>query len=54
MATTAPITQTKDVPTRVEFVKYHDRERRLLGELKFDVANRTFHGGIRFAVDLDT
>lgn len=53
MATTAPITQTKDVPVKIEFPKYIKRGKRLLGEMNFDVANKTFYGSIRFAVDLE-
>jgi hypothetical protein len=53
MNTTAPICQTENVPVKVEFSKYIRRGNRVLGELLFDVANRTFHGDIRFAVDLD-
>jgi hypothetical protein len=49
----APICQDSDVSVRVEFPKYIRRGSRVLGELSFDIANRTFHGEIRFAVDLD-
>jgi hypothetical protein len=52
MNTTAPICQTKNVPVKVEFSKYIKRGNKVLGELLFDVANKTFHGNIRFAVDL--
>lgn len=53
MNTTAPICQTKKVPVKVEFLRYIKRRNRVLGELQFDIANRTFHGDIRFAIDLD-
>ena len=52
MNTTAPITQTERVPIKITFPKYLKRSTRLLGELEFDVADKTFHGGIRFAVNL--
>ena len=52
MNTTAPICQTEGVPVKVNFPKYIKRGGRIFGELEFDVADRTFHGGIRFAVDL--
>lgn len=53
MATTAPITQTKNVPVKLEFPKYIERGKRLLGEMNFDIAGKTFYGSIRFAVDLN-
>ena len=52
MNTTSPITQTKDVHVKVSFPKYIKREKRLLGELQFDVANRVFFGSMRFAINL--
>lgn len=51
--TAAPIKQVQDVPVRIEFPKYIKRDKRLLGEMIYDVANRAFYGNVRFAVDLD-
>lgn len=50
--TPGSIRQTENVPVGVEFSKYLKRKNRLLGELRFDVADRRFYGDIRFSVDL--
>lgn len=51
MNTRKPITQTLSVPVKVSFLKYIKREKRLLGELQFNVG-ASFDGSMRFAVDL--
>ncbi|MBR9702107.1 hypothetical protein GOV13_04255 [Candidatus Pacearchaeota archaeon] len=52
MRTAKPINEVSKVPINIEFQKYFKRGSNLYGELNFNIADRSFTGGIRFAVDL--